>query len=61
MCGCSVRDLLAPNSGPGGKEVKLNVNSNESVGNVLASVSSQKEVMDILSLAQSRCCVQAMK
>eukprot|EP00978_Attheya_sp_CCMP212_P000263 scaffold487_cov46-Attheya_sp.AAC.2 len=56
-----VRDLLAPNSGPGGKEIKLNVNSNDAVGNVLASVSSQKEVMDILSVAQSRRCVRATK
>lgn len=54
-----VRDLLAPNSGPNGRELSLKVTSNEVVGNIVCPANSQKEVMDVLSLAQTRRCVKA--
>lgn len=54
-----VRDLLVPNAGPSGREVALKVTSNEVVGNLRVPTSSEQEVMDVLSLAQSRRCVKA--
>ena len=54
-----VRDLLAPNSGPQGREVPLKVTSKEVVGNVKVDTSTQEEVMKILHLAQKRRCVKA--
>jgi Kinesin motor domain len=54
-----VRDLLAPNAGPSGREVALKVTSNEVVGNLRVPAGSEQEVMDVLSLAQSRRCVKA--
>ena len=55
----NVRDLLAPNSGPGGKEINLKLNSNEAVGNVAVTANSEEEVDHILCLAQKRRCVKA--
>lgn len=54
-----VRDLLAPNAGPNGREVALKVTSNEVVGNLRVPAGSEQEVMDVLALAQSRRCVKA--
>jgi len=54
-----VRDLLAPDAGPSGKELNLRLNSNEAVGNVLVSANSREEVRDIMDLAQRRRCVKA--
>lgn len=54
-----VRDLLATNSGPDGQEIALKLTSQEVVGNVELPASSEKEVMEVLALAQSRRCVKA--
>lgn len=54
-----VRDLLAPNSGPNGREIPLKVTSKEVVGNVVVATSSEEEVMHVLAVAQSRRCVKA--
>jgi hypothetical protein len=54
-----VRDLLAPSSGPDGREIPLKVTSKEVVGNVVVAASSEEEVMNVLSLAQSRRCVKS--
>ena len=56
-----VRDLLSPNAGSNGKLLKVDLNSHEAVGNVLASTSSKEDVDNILQLAQSRRCVKATK
>ncbi|KAL3798173.1 hypothetical protein HJC23_005734 [Cyclotella cryptica] len=56
-----VRDLLSPDAGTNGKLVKVDLNGHEAVGNVIASASSQKDVEDVLKLAQSRRCVKATK
>lgn len=54
-----VRDLLATNSGPAGKEINLKLTSQEVVGNVILPAASEKDVMNVLALAQSRRCVKA--
>jgi len=54
-----VRDLLATDSGPDGKEIPLKLTSQELVGNVVFPASCESEVMEVLSLAQSRRCVKA--
>jgi hypothetical protein len=54
-----VRDLLAPSSGPNGREIPLKVTSKEVVGNVVVATSTEEEVMNVLALAQSRRCVKA--
>lgn len=54
-----INDLLAPNSGPSGREISLKVNSNEVVGNIIVPANSFQEVMDVLALAQSRRYVKA--
>jgi hypothetical protein len=54
-----VRDLLAPSSGPNGREIPLKVTSKEVVGNVVVATSTEEEVMNVLDLAQSRRCVKA--
>jgi hypothetical protein len=54
-----VRDLLAPSSGPNGREIPLKVTSKEVVGNVIVATSTEEEVMNVLALAQSRRCVKA--
>jgi hypothetical protein len=54
-----VRDLLAPSSGPNGREIPLKVTSKEVVGNVIFATSTEEEVMNVLALAQSRRCVKA--
>lgn len=56
-----VRDLLVPNAGPNGREVALKVTSNEVVGNLRVPAASEREVMDILGMAQGRRCVKATK
>ncbi|KAL7489525.1 hypothetical protein ACHAW6_015209 [Cyclotella cf. meneghiniana] len=56
-----VRDLLSPDAGTNGKLVKVDLNGHEAVGNVVASAASQKDVEDVLKLAQSRRCVKATK
>mmetsp|Transcript_32006 Transcript_32006/g.46921 ORF Transcript_32006/g.46921 Transcript_32006/m.46921 type:complete len:1121 (+) Transcript_32006:247-3609(+) len=53
-----VRDLLGASST---ERANLQVNANEAVGNVMVSASSEEEVAQILSLAQSRRCVKATK
>jgi kinesin family protein C1 len=54
-----VRDLLAPNSGPNGREVNLKVTSKEVVGNIIVATSTKEDVMHVLELAQKRRCVKA--
>ena len=54
-----VRDLLAPNSGPNGREIPLKVTSKEVVGNIIVDTSTEDEVMRVMELAQSRRCVKA--
>jgi|UPI000581A959 kinesin family protein C1 len=54
-----VRDLLAPNAGLNGREISLKVTSQEVVGNLCVSASTEDEVMKVLALAQSRRCVKA--
>jgi hypothetical protein len=54
-----VRDLLAPNGGPNGREVPLKVNSKEVVGNIQAVTETEEEVFRVLALAQKRRCVKA--
>jgi hypothetical protein len=54
-----VRDLLAPDSGPNGREIPLKVTSKEVVGNVVVATSTEEEVMNVLALAQNRRCVKS--
>ena len=54
-----VCDLLAPKSGPDGREMNLKVTSQEVFGNAIVSTTDEDEVMQILALAQSRRCVKA--
>jgi hypothetical protein len=54
-----VWDLLSPNSGPNGRELALKVTSKDVVGNIVVAANTEDEVMQLLSLAQSRRCVKA--
>ena len=54
-----VRDLLAANGGPDGREVSLKIKSNEVVGNLVVPVKDEDQVAKILDLAQKRRCVKA--
>jgi len=56
-----VRDLLDSRSGPDGQLIKLKVNSDDTVGNILVSTDNKDEVSEILELAQKRRCVKATK
>ena len=56
-----VRDLLEYNAGPDGQLIKLKLSSNEAVGNVKVNAQDEREVDDILKLAQERRCVKATK
>ncbi|KAL7466529.1 hypothetical protein ACHAXS_006834 [Conticribra weissflogii] len=56
-----VRDLLDSRSGPDGQLIKLKLNCNETVGNIIVSADDKKEVSEILELAQKRRCVKATK
>lgn len=52
----TVRDLLASNCD---REICLKLNSNEAVGNIVASVDSKDDVYEILRLATRRRCTKA--
>ena len=54
-----VRDLLAPNGGPDGREVSLKVTSKEVVGSILVAAENENHVHKILAKAQRRRCVKA--
>ena len=54
-----VRDLLA--SGPNGQLLKLKLNSNEAVGNILVAARNEEEVSGVLNLAQKSRCIKATK
>ncbi|KAL7494745.1 hypothetical protein ACHAWT_003356 [Skeletonema menzelii] len=56
-----VFDLLDANAGPKGQKMKIKLNSNEAVNNVVVEASSQDEVQGVLELAQQRRCVKATK
>ena len=56
-----VRDLLGYNAGPDGKLIKLELRSNNAVGNVKVIAQDVQQVEVILKLAQERRCVKATK
>eukprot|EP00985_Skeletonema_marinoi_P007822 scaffold3482_cov128-Skeletonema_marinoi.AAC.8 len=56
-----VFDLLDAEAGPKGQKIKIRLNSNEAVNNVVVEASSQDEVQGVLQLAQQRRCVKATK
>lgn len=53
-----VRDLLAPGSGPSGRELNLKVTSTEVIGNIVVPTAAKEEVMQVLDKAQRRRCVK---
>ncbi|KAL7449438.1 hypothetical protein ACHAWC_001498 [Mediolabrus comicus] len=56
-----VYDLLDAEAGPKGQKMKIKLNSNEAVNNIVVEASSQDEVQGVLQLAQQRRCVKATK